>query len=119
MHHLKGVSVLGSLEYVLMGVIVLLIAVLAYETAQYKKFLIAQTALHHMGEGMQEGFKNVVMHLNSLAQDTVQLKQDSAVTDDELVVIRTLLDIHSEKLELKDLMKLFNKIDRLKAVEDE
>ncbi len=114
-----GGNFLGILELSLLGVIAILILVLSYETIQYKKYVIAKNALFSMGVGMQEGFDKVVTHLNILSQDSLQLKQDSALTDQELVLVREILNMHSKQLHSEKLMKLFERIDKLKEIGDD
>lgn len=109
---------MGILEGVLVGVIILLTVTLLFEAAQYKKFLVAQRGLMAMAAGVQEGFIAVIDHMNRLSAENLGIKQDSALTDQELIVIRTILDLHSDQLEMTQFKKMFAAVDRLKAGED-
>ena len=108
---------MGILEGVLVGVIILLTVTLLFEAAQYKKFLVAQRGLMAMAAGVQEGFNTVVEHMNRLSAENLGLKQDFALSEQELTAIRTVLDVHSSYLEMTQFKKIFVAIDKLKAGE--
>lgn len=110
---------MGILEWAILGLIGVLIILLVYETRQYRKYVDATEAVMGMGRGMQEGFNEIVKHLNRLSQDSLELRQNSALTDQELTVIRQVLELHGEKLDMQLLTKLFQTVDKLKAIENE
>ena len=110
---------MNILESALLALIVILFFTLIFETIQYRKFILAHRALMGMGAGMQSGFDTVVEHLNRLTQENVELKEYSDMTDKEIAIVRTILDLHAEKLEMQSLQKLFNKLDKLKLAESE
>jgi hypothetical protein len=109
-------EVLQAVQLIVIGV---LFITLVYETMQYRKYVNATRAVMGMGMGMQEGFTTIVDNLNRITQENVQLKQDSALIDQELVIVREILDLHGEKIDMKNLMKMFNRVDKLKENEDE
>ena len=110
---------MGIQEWVILVLIAVLVVLLAYETRQYRKYVTATDAVMAMGHSMQVGFNQVATSLNKLAQDSIELRQDSAMKDQELIVIRQILSLHGEKLEMNTLNALFTAVDKLKAIEEE
>ena len=106
------------LQIVFLGLNILLGVLLVYETIHYKRFLVAHHALISMSKGMQEGFNQIVAHLNKLSNDTLELRQSSALTDQEMNVIRTILSIHSKQLDVQTLDRMFEIVDALRKEDD-
>ena len=88
------------------------------EIYEYRKYVSTGRSLLALGAGMQESFTQVVNNLNSLHEGLIELKQDTALAEQEMVIVRNLLEAHSESLQFKNTQKLFDLIDKLRGAEE-
>lgn len=102
------------MEGIIIVVSIILVLVLFVELRGYRDFINAAESLTELTTVFQSSFVNISTTANKVAEDQLNIRQGLSIIEQEMDVIRTVLEIHSESLNITKLDKIFKQIDELK-----
>lgn len=95
---------------------VVLSIVLVVEYVEYRRYIKAARALIAFGEGMKVTFNDILTELNRQGVQGGMLQQSLNLTDQEVIFLKSVLQVHSEALGLQSMTAAFRLQDQFQGV---
>ena len=88
------------------------------EIIEYRRYRRAAHSVIALGESMQIAFDQVAAHLNSQSAQTGAMAKGVMEMEQDIILLKTLVQVHGEILKMKGLNKTFDISDSIKRVWD-
>lgn len=89
---------------------------MAVEIVEYRRYRRAAHSVIALGESMQVAFDQVASHLNSQTVQTGALAKGVLELESDIVLLKTLVQVHGEILKMKSINSTFDINEKIKKV---
>lgn len=97
-----------TLEYILIGLIVFLIIAIVAESYIYRQAIAVSRSVIAAGEVYATSFQILTGTLAAVSAKVAEIETDTSGIDQDLSIMRGILEVHTAALNIKSVEPLFN-----------